>query len=265
MRKVLLGTVLAASFHHLAAARGTPCAGLAGLGIAASEITLPTTGAQVTAAAVANDANGAYCRVLGAILPVDPAAPRILFQANLPATWNGRALQYGGGGCNGRIPNTTGLETHGRTGSPSPLARGFPTFGSDSGHQSARNNDASFATNEQAVHNFGYAHIRKTPDAVRHIATAHDGQAPRRLYFNGGSTGGREGLTAAIRWPEAYGASSAGTRSRATPGCASGARASRARCAMTDPPAGSRPRWSPASRGTPSRAATVSTAWPTGW
>lgn len=204
MRKLLLGTVLAAAFHQFAAAQTTPCAALTGLAIAAGEITLPTTGAQVTEATAVNDANGAHCRVMGAILPVDPAAPRILFQANLPATWNGRALQFGGGGYNGRIPNTTGLETHGLTGTPTPLARGFLTFGSDSGHQSARNDDASFATNEEAVHNFGYAHIRKTLDAVRRIATAHYGQAPRRVYFNGGSTGGREGLTAAIRWPDAY-------------------------------------------------------------
>ncbi|WP_431283210.1 tannase/feruloyl esterase family alpha/beta hydrolase [Humitalea sp. 24SJ18S-53] len=206
MRRTLMGLALCAALAPQAQAQPAPdtCGRLATLRIDPAAITLPTTGAQVLSAAPVTDANGTYCRVMGAILPVDPAAPRILFQANLPAQWNGRALQFGGGGYNGRIPNTTGLETHGLEGTPTPLARGFLTFGGDSGHQAARNDDASFAVNEEALHNFGYQHIRKTLDAVRQVATAHYGQAPRRVYFNGGSTGGREGMTAAIRWPDAY-------------------------------------------------------------
>ena len=49
-----------------------------------------------------------YCKVLGAIAPVDPNAPPINFQVNLPAQWNGKAVQYGGGGSNGVL--ITGLE-----------------------------------------------------------------------------------------------------------------------------------------------------------
>jgi feruloyl esterase len=36
--------------------------------------------------------------VLGAIAPIDPQAPMIQFQINLPMTWNGRSVQYGGVG-----------------------------------------------------------------------------------------------------------------------------------------------------------------------
>ena len=207
MRKLLPAIGLAMILGHGASAEtpaGDTCGRLAALRIGAADITLPTGGAEVTSAASVQDANGSHCRVMGAIRPVDPAAPSILFQANLPANWNGRALQFGGGGYNGRIPNTTGLEVHGLVGTPTPLARGFLTFGSDSGHQAASADDASFALNAEALHNFGYQHIRKTLDAVRQVAIAHYGQAPRRVYYNGGSTGGREGLTAAIRWPEAY-------------------------------------------------------------
>ncbi len=202
MRKVIAGVALAAGLAH--GAQAQDCARVANLRIAADAITLPTGGAEVTAVTPVQDANGAYCRVMGAIRPVDPAAPSILFQANLPANWNGKALQFGGGGYNGRIPNTTGLETHGLAGTPTPLARGFLTFASDSGHQAQSADDASFALNAEALHNFGYQHVRKTLDAVRQLAAAQYGTAPRRVYFNGGSTGGREGLTAAIRWPEAY-------------------------------------------------------------
>jgi feruloyl esterase len=202
MRRWLAGAALATVLVH--GAQAQDCARLQGLRIEAGAIALPTSGAEVTAATAISDANGAHCRVMGAIRPVDPSAPAILFQANLPERWNGKALQFGGGGYNGRIPNTTGLEVHGLDGTPTPLARGFLTFGGDSGHQAANANDASFALNAEALHNFGYQHIRKTLDAVRQVAIAHYGSAPRRVYFNGGSTGGREGLTAAIRWPEAY-------------------------------------------------------------
>jgi feruloyl esterase len=211
MKTTMLAVALAAAMATPATAQpgGTACAELAGLRIPASAITLPTQGAEirtarVIAAEAAGNPNGAYCAVEGAIAPVDPAAPEIRFVANLPGVWNQRALQFGGGGYNGRIPNTTGLETHGLAGTPTPLARGFLTFASDSGHQAASNDDASFALNAEALHNFGYQHIRKTLDAVRQVSLARYGQAPRRVYFNGGSTGGREGLTAAIRWPEAY-------------------------------------------------------------
>jgi feruloyl esterase len=213
MRRTFAAAALAAGLAAPAAAQpadpAAACAALRGLRIAAGGITLPTSGAEVTetrhvAAGEPGNQNGAYCLVRGAIRPVDQAAPSILFQANLPAHWNRRALQFGGGGYNGRIPNTLGPETHGLANAPTPLARGYLTFAGDSGHQAASNDDASFALNAEALHNFGYAHIRKTLDAVRHIAEARYGAAPRRVYFNGGSTGGREGLTAAMRWPEAY-------------------------------------------------------------
>jgi hypothetical protein len=184
-------------------------AALATFKISASAISLPTSGAEVKSAVLvkttdAGNTLGEYCKVLGAIHPVDPKAPDILFQVNLPSHWNEKALQMGGGGYNGRIPNTLGKPTLGLESIPVPLAQGYITFASDSGHQAADSDDASFALNDEALANYGYMHIRKTRDAVFAIAQAYYGKTPRRLYFSGGSTGGREGLTAAQRWPEVY-------------------------------------------------------------
>src|SRR5258705_3921955 len=77
----------------------TSCADLANLKIAASEIGLPTTGATITSAQIqtvpadptapAPGATREYCKVLGAIAPVDPNAPLINFEVNLPTQWNG--------------------------------------------------------------------------------------------------------------------------------------------------------------------------------
>jgi feruloyl esterase len=53
---------------------------------------------------------GPYCTVNGAIAPVDTAstARPINFSVALPATWNGRSVQLGGGGMNGSIPGLAG-------------------------------------------------------------------------------------------------------------------------------------------------------------
>jgi len=74
-----------------------------------------------------------YCRVDGVIDPVDASATArpINFGVALPARWNRRSVQMGGGGMNGTVPGLTG----GGPGAPSLLARGIVTYGSDSGHQ----------------------------------------------------------------------------------------------------------------------------------
>ena len=185
------------------------CERLAGLKIDAGAISHPTSGAEVTDAtfvdaARADNSNGEFCQVRGAIDPVDRNAPKILWQVNLPTHWNRKALQMGGGGYNGSIPDTLTKPTLGLDTVPTPLAQGYMTFASDSGHQAPNADDASFGINDEAMLNYGYMHIKKTLDVARHLAQSRYGSTPRRVYFSGGSTGGREGLTAAMRWPEAY-------------------------------------------------------------
>ncbi|MBO9644652.1 MAG: tannase/feruloyl esterase family alpha/beta hydrolase, partial [Pseudacidovorax sp.] len=85
---------------------------MAGRSLPASAIALPTGGATVaTAVAVsANDpANtlGDYCQVRGSIQPVDASAQAIQFAVNLPLAWNGKTIQFGGGGFNGRLIDGT--------------------------------------------------------------------------------------------------------------------------------------------------------------
>jgi Tannase and feruloyl esterase len=89
----------------------------------------PTPSARVT------PANPEFCKVLGQIAPSDPKAPPIKFQVNLPVEWNGRSLQYGGGGFNGVLITGLALPPAYPFGTPSPLARGFVTYGTDSGHE----------------------------------------------------------------------------------------------------------------------------------
>ena len=180
------------------------CAALAKTEIPAGSIGLPTTGASIlTAAMVAanepNNPNGDYCKVTGAIRPVDPKAPNILFQVNLPAKWNGKAVHMGGGGFNGTVVTGQGAVSMGLAGVP-PLSQGYATFGSDSGHQDPTGGP-SFAANDEALLNYGALHLKKTLDVATDIIARHYGKRPARMYFAGASTGGREGLTVAQRWP----------------------------------------------------------------
>jgi len=154
----------------------------------------------------------ARCEVEGRIAPVDAEATArpINFRVWLPAEWNLRAVQQGGGGMNGVIPDLRGAPyaIDGR----SPAEWGFATYGSDSGHQAgggARGappapGSEDWALNEEAIANLGYLQLKKTHDAAMALIQRAYGARPRFSYFTGTSQGGREALTAAQRYPADY-------------------------------------------------------------
>ena len=189
------------------------CAELNGMTVPASAIGLTTTGAVVTsstvvpAAGTGNAAVGEYCKVLGDIKPADPAAQSIKFQLNLPTAWNRKAVMFGGGGYNGTIATGTGNVPAGPADKPTPLARGYATFGSDSGHQAnplTTSRDGSFGANDEMLRNFSSDAIKKTRDVAIALTQARYADTVQRTYFAGGSTGGREALIAVTRWPDDY-------------------------------------------------------------
>ena len=186
------------------------CEQLATMTVPVAGIGLPTTGATVTSASVVAAAGsgpaalGEYCRVTADIAPVDPAAPRIKLQVDLPAAWNGKVLMFGGGGYDGEVPNIAGNVPAGPIDRPFPLGRGYATFASDSGHQGGAlgRRDGSFGVNDEAVNNFSGDAVKKTRDVAVAIVRARYGATPTRSYFAGGSSGGREALAAVERWPQ---------------------------------------------------------------
>lgn len=186
------------------------CTQLNGMAISAQAIGLPTSGAIVTDAHIVAPAGsgvaetGEYCLVKGEINPVDPAAPKIKFQLGLPTTWNRKALMFGGGGYNGTVPDVGSNVPAGPQDQARPLARGYVTFGSDSGHQANQmgSRDGTFGQNDEALRNFAGDALKKTRDAAMYLIRRHYARAPQKSYFAGGSTGGREALAVAQRWPQ---------------------------------------------------------------
>jgi feruloyl esterase len=138
-----------------------------------------------------------HCSVTGTSRPTPDSA--IGFEVDVPvgAGWNGRYLQVGNGVFAGRIPDQFIAPG---------LAAGYAVAGTDDGHQTGNNvRDASWALGHpEKVIDFGYRALKETTDAARAVIRAYTGRAPAHSYFQGCSTGGREALTEAQRYPEDF-------------------------------------------------------------
>src|SRR5689334_15205208 len=159
----------------------------------------PTPAGRIT------PANPEFCKVLGHIEPTDPNAPPIRFQVNLPVEWNGRSLQYGGGGFNGVLITGLALPPAHPFQKPSPLAQGFVTYGTDSGHENKPGEPPQvFGLNDEAFENFAHKAYKKVRDAAVDLMVRAYGKRPDKMYFMGSSEGGREAMTMAQRYPEDF-------------------------------------------------------------
>jgi hypothetical protein len=112
-------------------------------------------------------------------------------------TWNGRFQGVGGGGFSGGDPAQ--LIT--------PLRAGYAAAATDTGHAGPT---ADFALKEDgtlnwpAIKDFGYQGIQDMTAAAKAMVRAYYGRNPAYSYFNGCSTGGRQGLMEAQRYPGEY-------------------------------------------------------------
>jgi hypothetical protein len=122
------------------------------------------------------------------------------FSLALPTDWNGRFLFQGGGGLNGSINPPLGAQA---AGDQPALARGFAVVSMDSGHKGA-GFDASFLADQQATLNFLYQAVGKVTPVAKRLVTQYYGSAPRKSYFVGCSTGGREAMIATQRYPDEF-------------------------------------------------------------
>jgi feruloyl esterase len=191
------------------------CSQLASFTVAAPAIGLPTRGAVmasaelVAAAGSGVNALGEYCKVVGNIKPIDPTAPDIRFQINLPTVWNHKTMMFGGGGYNGELAIPfLNLIHAGPTNQPTPQGRGYAVFQSDSGHTQQPpfifGRDGSFASNDEALRNYGSEALKKTRDVAITLLQTYYGQPAQKSYFHGGSNGGREALMVTQKWPQDY-------------------------------------------------------------
>jgi hypothetical protein len=144
----------------------------------------------------------AYCRIDGILdrrVGEQGVAYGTGFAIALPDEWNGRFLMQGGGGLNGTVQMPLGMVAAG--GKPG-LARGFAVASTDTGHQSKGGGfDASFMQDQQAALDFAYIAIGKVAALSKQIIAQYYGKPAQHAYFTGCSTGGREAMLMAQRYP----------------------------------------------------------------
>lgn len=215
-RTLALGVLLAgaASVASPGASQSTPagerCEAMAGVELRPG-LTI-TRARHVSASAVRASAEPgmpptpallAHCRVEGKIDPhtgVDGRDYAIGFALALPDEWNGRFLLQGGGGLNGSVREPIGPVA---AGDRPALARGFAVISHDSGHEGAVFDD-SFMDDQRAALDFAEASVRTVTVAGKALTERFYGRAIHHSYMTGCSTGGREGMLAAQRYPELF-------------------------------------------------------------
>ena len=143
----------------------------------------------------------AFCRVAATLKP--SADSDINIEVWMPIDgWNGKFEAVGNGGWAGRI-NYAIYDTS----LASELARGYATASTDTGHTTAIRGDfdASFALGHpEKVVDFGYRAVHEMTVAAKTIVRAYYDRSPARSYWSGCSTGGRQGLMEAQRYPADY-------------------------------------------------------------
>lgn len=141
-----------------------------------------------------------YCRVEGVIVP------EIKFQISLPTGWNGRLYQQGNGGFGGH-PLTYRLQTLARD---NALKRNFVVVFATTGHDLPQGgedaaSDGSFAFNNFIKHvDYAFRAPHLVNVAARELVGAYYRRAPAHAYWDGCSTGGRQGHVAAQRYPDDF-------------------------------------------------------------
>jgi feruloyl esterase len=142
----------------------------------------------------------AFCRVTGSIKPTPDSDIR--FELWLPTeNWNGKFMQTGNGGAAGAISYDSLAE---------PLARGYAVANTDTGHQGAGGDFAWAVDHLEKLTDYAYRAVHELTFVGKAITAARYGRAAQKSYWTGCSTGGRQGLKEAQRFPADYDAIIAG-------------------------------------------------------
>jgi feruloyl esterase len=204
MMRLLAGAMLAAALASTLAAQtasppGAPTSSSACEQLAA--LTLPETTitrVEVTPGPTFTPTGGralgklpAFCRVAAT------SKPAVRFEVWLPlAGWNGKFQGVGNGANAGAISYDA---------MAAAVRRGYAVASTDTGHATTNGRDAQWALGHpELLVDFAYRGLHVTTEHAKAVVRAFYGQPAARSYYVGCSTGGRQGLMEAQRFPEDY-------------------------------------------------------------
>jgi feruloyl esterase len=134
----------------------------------------------------------AFCRVAATLKPSDDS--NIKIEVWLPAAgWNTKLEAVGNGGWAGSIPYAAMANA---------LRRGYVATGTDTGHEGQGGNFA--LGHPERLIDYAYRSEHEMTLAAKAVVAAFYGAAPSRAYWNGCSTGGRQALVEATRYPNDF-------------------------------------------------------------
>jgi len=204
-----LGAAIAA-FAFATPASAKDCAGLASLkldGKVTSATLVPAGAFQQPAGPGAPPGVGgadykampAFCRVQATLTPTRDSDIKV--EVWLPASgWNGKFVAVGNGIWAGQLSYSAMAD---------PLKRGYAVATTDTGH-SGSGLDAKWAVGHpEKLVDFGYRAVHEMVVAGKQAIAAFYDSKPAKSYWNSCSTGGRQGLMEARRYPADFDAISA--------------------------------------------------------
>jgi feruloyl esterase len=184
----LLAPLAAAAAQTPSADAPVRCAGLKTIDFASVQ-DAPTQILETRGDATVGQAKG-LCVIDGYV------ATHVGFRLFLPEEgWNGKFLQVGSGGHAGFLTDTA---------CATGLAKGYACLINDLGHKGTGLDSEWARGNLQARVDWGYRATHVATLAARAIISAFYGRGPRRSYFTGCSTGGRQALQEAEKFPWDY-------------------------------------------------------------
>lgn len=158
--------------------------------------TIEDAPAQITASRVVQAGGNlpSYCQVQGYI------APNIGMELRLPlSAWNGKFFYAGCTGSCGIAADSFWTRE-----CDYPLTKGYACIVSDMGHRSGPEDGLWAYRNLAAKVDFGFRATHRTAVAGKAITEAFYHEPPRHSYFMGCSTGGRQALVSAQRFPRDF-------------------------------------------------------------
>ena len=194
----LSALLLAAGNPHQPLRGGSSCEDLSRLALPNTTITLtqPIAAGEFVPPDSANAGAfrdlPAFCRVAATLKPTGDSDIKI--EVWLPVSgWNGKFQAVGNGGWAGAISYPAMAEA---------LKRGYATTSTDTGHTGA---SGAFALGHpEKFVDFAWRSEHEMTIAGKALVNAFYGRAPRYAFWNGCSTGGRQGLAEAQRFPDDF-------------------------------------------------------------
>ena len=191
MKRAAIGCVLSITTVLMAqAAFAAPCESLATLKLKNGTV----TAAQRVAAGVFNSLRDLpeFCRVALTLTPSNDSDIKVVVW--LPANgWNGKFQAVGNGGWAGVISYAAMADA---------IRAGYATSSTDTGHVGGR---GVFALGHpEKLIDFSWRSEHEMTVTAKRLIEAFYGIAPKFSYWNGCSTGGRQGLKEAQQFPEDY-------------------------------------------------------------